>query len=273
MTKDHDFKRLVRERMERTGESYAAARRQLRPQLHPEAPREEQEPMAVRRPRLTLVARGHVDVRAPQTEANERRAIHPGRSVQATRDRLRARGAERARRKPIPPVRVLGLHVDFAGSHELETVIETDDELIVHGEGHLLVTLDRPDVDLVIVADGHVFASGVAGDVDVTTTDGHIWLDGRLDTVGVVTSDGHVTVASLARGDLFTGDGDVAVGLARADATIDAVAEDVVVHGRGSVRGDDGRWQVTFGDGSDDEGVTVAAPKGRLRLHAHAADA
>ncbi|MDQ1402159.1 MAG: hypothetical protein QOG03_475 [Actinomycetota bacterium] len=37
MTEDADFKRLVRERMEKTGESFAAARRQLRPNA-PDAP-------------------------------------------------------------------------------------------------------------------------------------------------------------------------------------------------------------------------------------------
>lgn len=138
MTKDHDFKHLVRERMAKTGESYAAARRQLRSDLD-----DTTLPGGHDRHLLVVHAEGNVDIAG----SSGIDALDPfgGRGrVWALLAQDRRERKHVAARDGLWPGPAVDLGLEAVGGHGIQEVEVEGDTVIIRSEGHLGLRLDQP---------------------------------------------------------------------------------------------------------------------------------
>lgn len=261
MTKDHDFKRLVRQRARASGETYMQARTALTNKP--------------RRRRLVLIAHGHVNIRGGALAG------------EGNGDDLAAAGVDISRSRPPAEVSItddeiyvdIDHHatVDLAG--EFDLVVEAEGHVnaigisgtidVVTTDGHVSVEGDLHDVRAE-TADGRITVSGVHGPCAATTGDGHVEIRGSVTDIDVQTGDGHVSVATVEGGSIRTGDGHVDVYIGGDGSNVEIYADELGGSGRRRFIGGAGRWRATIGVGAASghaPELVIQADDGRVSVH------
>ena len=277
MTRDHDFKRLVRERAADTGETYMQAREQLLAAAA-EVERAEQEVVgaaaegvfaATRDPATSgagVAATGEPAPRSGSVALAERRP-HDRQERRTDRRRLVLVAHGRVDVRPARGRRgdddneLLAAGVDLTGSRPLVELDMTDDEIFIEVAGRMEVQL-AADFDLVIDAEGRVSVTGATGVVDVVVTNGRIDIEGASPDVWAETGNGQIEVrggsgrcVAVTRNGRISVDGD----FTDVDLETDNGRIEAATVGAGYVRTANGRIDVAVaGPGA---AVSVAAQR------------
>jgi hypothetical protein len=242
VTKDHDFKRLVRDRARQSGETYMQARDRLL------TGGESDESSG--RPQLVLVASGHVAVRRVAVP----NGLGPSRLDQLGVDASRCRPAEALEISDNGIYMEIDHHIDLDVSADFDLDIDARGRVTVtgvHGAvtatstgGH--ISLDGNIIDAhVETDDGRITIRGATGSCVAVTRNGHVDIEGAVTVADVETGDGHIRLDSVAAGSIYTANGRVEVGVGGPGTRI--LVEADVVNGDVTFTGRAGQWTADVG--------------------------